>query len=140
MRSEAANRIFAEKKKKNKWLTWFFFLHCSSIVWTKSRGFHRFYIFKRQRAFPLLKYPHLNTNGSWESSRKLCKRQTQLRVCIALESIKKILANSCSCLLSVTNLSKIQNQARVDELPSPSMENVTLQWLPNLPPRLFLPP
>ena len=139
MRSEAANKIFAAKKKKTNGYHGFF-----SFIVPASSGPNLAesidFIFKRQRAFPLLIYPHLNTNGSWESSRKLCKRQTQLRVCIALESIKKILANSCSCLLSVTNLSKISNQARVDELPSPSMENVTLQWLPNLPPRLFLPP
>ena len=139
MRSEAANRIFAAKKKKNKWLTWFFsFIVPASSGPNLAESIDS--IFKRQRAFPMLIYPHLNTNGSWESSRKLCKRQTQLRVCIALESIKKIFANSCSCLLSVTNLSKIQNQARVDELPSPGMEDTIPQWLPNLPPRLFLPP
>ena len=34
-------------------------------------------IFKRQRAFPVFIYFHLNTKGSWENSRKLCKRQTQ---------------------------------------------------------------
>ena len=46
-------------------------------------------IFKRQRPFSVLIYSHLNTKGSWEDSRKLCKRETQLRVCIAKESIQK---------------------------------------------------
>ena len=98
------------------------------------------FIFKRQRAFSVFIYSHLNTKESWEDSRKLCKRQTQLRVCIALKSIKKkFLTIHVTCLFSVTNLSKIQKQARVDELPSPSMADVTLQWPPNLIPRLFLP-
>ena len=45
-------------------------------------------------------------------------------------------------LFSVTNLSKIWNEARVYELPSPGMEDLlpSIQWLPNLPPRPFLPP
>ena len=31
-------------------------------------------------------YPHLNTRGSWENSRQLCKPETQSRVCITVES------------------------------------------------------
>ena len=43
MRSEAVDRIFAAKKKKKR-PTSFFFLHCSSNVRTKSRGFRQFYM------------------------------------------------------------------------------------------------
>ena len=139
MRSEAVDRIFAAKKEKKKANIGFFsFIVLATFGPNLANSVNS--IFKWQRAFSVFIYSHLNTKGSWEDSRKLCKRQTQLRVCIALESNKKILAKSSSCLFSVTNLSKIQNQARVDELPSPSMEDVTLQWLPNLPPRPFLPP
>ena len=138
MRSEAVNRIFAAKKKKKGQHVFFSFIVLTTFGPNLADSVNS--IFKWQRAFSVFIYSHLNTKGSWEDSRKLCKRKTQLRVCIALESNKKILANSSSCLFSVTNLSKIQNQARVDELPSPSMEDVTLQWLHNLPPRPFLPP
>ena len=138
MRSEAVNRIFAAKKKKKGQHVFFSFIVLTTFGPNLADSVNS--ILKWQRAFSVFIYSHLNTKGSWEDSRKLCKRKTQLRVCIALESSKKILANSSSCLFSVTNLSKIQNQARVDELPSPGMEDVTLQWLPNLPPRPFLPP
>ena len=137
MRSEAVNRIFAAKKKKKGQHVFFSFIVLTTFGPNLADSVNS--ILKWQRAFSVFIYSHLNTKGSWEDSRKLCKRQTQLRVCIALESNKKILANSSSCLFSVTNLSKIQNQARVDELASPSMDDVTLQWLPNLTPCLFLP-
>ena len=137
MRSEAVDGIFAAKKKGQHR---FFSL---TVLATFGPNFADSVnsIFKRQRAFSVFIYSYLNTKESWEGSRKLCKRQTQLRVCIALKSIKKknFLTIHVTCLFSVTNLSKIQNQARVDELPSPSMEDVTLQWLPNLIPRLFFP-
>ena len=31
-------------------------------------------------------YPHLNTRGSWENSRQLCKPETQSRVCITVSN------------------------------------------------------
>ena len=140
MRSEAVDGIFAAKKKKKRKGQHRFFFFIVLATFGPNFADSVNFIFKRQRAFSVFIYSHLNTKESWEDSRKLCKRQTQLRVCIALKSIKKkFLTIHVTCLFSVTNLSKIQNQARVDELPSPSMEDVTLQWLPNLIPRLFLP-
>ena len=139
MPSEAVDRIFAAKKKKKGQHRLFSFIVLATFGPNLADSVNS--IFKRQRPFSVFIYSHLNTKGSWEDSRKLCKRQTQLRVCIALKSIKKkFLTIHVTCLFSVTNLSKIQNQARADELPFPSMEDVTLQWLPNLPPRPFLPP
>ena len=138
MPSEAVDRIFAAKKKKKGQHRLFSFIVLATFGPNLADSVDS--LFKRQTAFSVFIYSHLNTKGSWENSKKLCKRQTQLRVCIALESNKKIIADSSSCLFSITNLSKIQNQVRVDELPSPGMEDVTLQWLPNLPPRPFLPP
>ena len=105
MRSEAVNRIFAAKKEKKGQHVFFSFIVLTTFGPNLADSVNS--IFKWQRAFSVFIYSHLNTKGSWEDSRKLCKRKTQLRVCIALESNKKILANSSSCLFSVTNLSKI---------------------------------
>ena len=98
MRSEAVDRIFAAKKKK-KWLTCFFFSFIVPATFGPNLADSFYSIFKQQRAFPLFIYHHLNTKGKWENSRKLCKRQTQLRVCIALESIQK---NSCQFMFLFT--------------------------------------
>ena len=90
MRSEAVNRIFAAKKKKKGQHVFFSFIVLTTFGPNLADSVNS--IFKWQRAFSVFIYSHLNTKGSWEDSRKLCKRKTQLRVCIALESNKK---NSC---------------------------------------------
>ena len=90
MRSEAVNRIFAAKKEKKGQHVFFSFIVLTTFGPNLADSVNS--IFKWQRAFSVFIYSHLNTKGSWEDSRKLCKRKTQLRVCIALESNKK---NSC---------------------------------------------
>ena len=73
MRSEAVDGIFAAKKKKEKANMVFFFFIVRATFGPNFADSVDF-IFKRQRAFSVFIYSHLNTKESWEDSRKLCKR------------------------------------------------------------------
>ena len=84
-------------KKKKANIVFFFFIVLATFGPNFADSVN--FIFKRQRAFSVFIYSHLNTKGSWENPRRLCKRQTQLRLCIERQLIqkvsKKIIAYSC---------------------------------------------
>ena len=73
-------------------------------------------------------------------SRIVCHSIIEALLISVIYPVASCFSNFFPRLFSVTNLSKIWNEARVYELPSPGMEDITLQWLPNPPPRPFLPP
>ena len=79
----------------------------------------------------MLIYSYLNTRQTFDASEGLYHFLKNVNT-------EKLFSIHFPRLFSVTNLSKIWNEVRVYELPSPSMEDITPQWLPNLPPRPFL--
>ena len=75
----------------------------------------------------MLIYSYLNTRQTFDAFEGLYHFLKNV-------STEKLFSIHFPRLFSVTNLSKIWNEARVYELPSPGMEDIALQWLPNLPP------
>ena len=128
-----------QKKKKRKGQHRFFFFIVLATFGPNFADSVNF-IFKRQRAFSVFIYSQSKHEGKLGGFKKVMQTLDTIKGLHSFKKYqKKFLTIHVTCLFSVTNLSKIQNQARVDELPSPSMEDVTLQWPPNLIPRLFLP-
>ena len=98
---------YLRRKRKKKGQHRFFFLHCSSNVRTKSRGFRQFYIWTAESFFCVYIFSSKHEGKLGEFKKVMQTLDTIKSLHSFRKYPKKLLPIHVTCLFSVTNLSKI---------------------------------